>query len=69
MTKEAKPSGHHACCVARPGDTLIVGLATRATAKTVQSIAESIKAGLPDTVGVCVVDNVSAIQVVRDGEN
>lgn len=68
-TKESKSDGHHACCVARPGDTLIVGLATRATAKTVQSIAAEIKAGLPDSVGVCVVDNIAAIQVVRGGEN
>lgn len=66
---EAPTPTHHTCAVARPGDTLIVGLATKSTAAAVDRMAAAIKAGLPDGVSVCVIDNVSAFQVVRGGEN
>jgi hypothetical protein len=61
-------TAHHACCIARPGDTLFIGLATPTLPGTVERISEGVRQGLPDTIKVCVIDNVSGFQVVRDEE-
>lgn len=60
------PAAHHACCVARPGDVLIVGLATPTPRGTVEKISEGLRRGLPDTIKICVIDNVGGFQVVRN---
>jgi hypothetical protein len=63
-----KKTSHHACGVALPGDTLIIGVNKAISAEELQRMAEGIEPALPDGVKVVVVDNVSAIQVVRGGE-
>jgi hypothetical protein len=64
-----KKSVHHACGVALPGDTLIIGINKTITPTELQEMAEAVTPQLPDGIKVVVVDNVSAIQVVRGGEN